>query len=183
MAEGIGGGAVVAVVAEDVAMTTFEAGAVTVEFRGKRRRLEDEARVVEEYVLVGGKIVPLGGLEPGRAEVVEVGSSTVVPSAPRAIQGLRVRERWCEGCRLALEEEVGLGLAWDRVGGGVYMVMGRGVEVVVFLAGCPLLMDLAVPEGFMPVGEGQEVVVGEFKLFFLATIGHITHCKWYGRWL
>ena len=73
-------------------MATFEAGAVAIEFRGKRRRLEDEERLVEEDVVVGGKIVPLGGLEPRRVEVVEVGSSTVVPKAPRAIQGLRERE-------------------------------------------------------------------------------------------
>ena len=84
--------AVAVVVAEDVAMATFEAGAVAVEFRGKRRRLEDEERLVEEDVVVGGKRVPLGGLEPGRVEVVEVGSSTVVPQAPRAIQELRERE-------------------------------------------------------------------------------------------
>ena len=52
---------------------------------GMRDRLSDED------VLVGGKIVPLEGYEP-RVEVVEVGSSTVVPSAPRAIQVLRERE-------------------------------------------------------------------------------------------
>ena len=86
------GGAVAVVVAEDVAMATFEAGAVAVEFREKRRRLEDKERLVEEDVVVGGKIVPLGGLEPRRVEVVGVGSSTVVPQAPRAMQGLRERE-------------------------------------------------------------------------------------------
>ena len=91
-ADRLGGGAVVVVVAKDVAMAMFEAGAVAVEFRGKRRRLEDDERVVEEDVVVGGKIVPLGELEPRRVEVVEVGSSTVVPQAPRAIQGLVVRE-------------------------------------------------------------------------------------------
>ena len=91
-AEEEGGGAGAGVVAEDVAMATFEAGAVAVEFRGKRRRLEDEERLVEEDVVVGGKIVPLGDLEPRREEVVEVGSSTVVPQAPRAIQELRERE-------------------------------------------------------------------------------------------
>ena len=85
-------GAVAVVVAEDVAMATFEAGAVAVEFRGKRRRLEDEEGLVEEDVVVGGKIVPLGGLEPRRVEVVEVGSSTVVPQTPRAIQELREGE-------------------------------------------------------------------------------------------
>ena len=91
-AEEEGGGAVAVVVAEDVAMATFEAGAVAVEFRGKRRRLEDEERLVEEDVVVGGKIVPLGVLEPRRGEVDEVGSSTVVPQAPRAIQELREGE-------------------------------------------------------------------------------------------
>ena len=91
-AEEKGGGAVADAVAEDVAMATFEAGAVAVEFRGKRRRLEDEERLVEEDVVVGGKIVPLGGLELRRVEVVEVGSSTVVPQAPRAIQELSERE-------------------------------------------------------------------------------------------
>ena len=48
------------------------------------------SRISDENVLVGGKIVPLKGYEPG-VEVVEIGSSTVVPSAPRAIQGLRER--------------------------------------------------------------------------------------------
>ena len=91
-AEGEGGGAVAVVVAEDVAMATFEAGAVAIEFRDKRRRLEDEERLVEEDVVVRGKIVPLGELEQGRVEVVEVGSSTVVPKAPRAIQVMREGE-------------------------------------------------------------------------------------------
>ena len=90
-AEGEGGVAVAMVVAEDVAMATFEAGAVAVEFRSKMRRLEDEDRLAEEDVVVGGKIVPVGDLETRRVEVIEVGSSTVVPQAPRAIQGLRER--------------------------------------------------------------------------------------------
>ena len=79
-------------VAEDVAMATFGAGAVAVKFRVKRRRLEDEKRVVEEDKVVGGKMVPLGGLEHGRVEAVEVGSWTVVPQAPRAIQERKERE-------------------------------------------------------------------------------------------
>ena len=83
---------VVVVVAEDVAEVTFEAGAMAVESRGKRRRLEDDVAMVDEDMVVGGKIVPLGALEPDRAEVVEVGSSTVVPLAPRAIQEMRERE-------------------------------------------------------------------------------------------
>ena len=91
-ADGGRGDAVAVVVAEDVAMATFEASAVAIEFRGKRRRLEDEERLVEEDVVVGGKIVPLGVLEHERVEVVEVGSSTVVPRAPRAIQELREGE-------------------------------------------------------------------------------------------
>ena len=91
-AEREGGGAMAVVVVEDVAMATVEAGAVAVQFRGKRRRLEDEERVMEKDVVVGGKIVPLGVLEPGRVEVVEAGSLTVVPQAPRAIQELRERE-------------------------------------------------------------------------------------------
>ena len=62
------------------------------EFRGKRRRLEDDVAMVDEDVLVGGKIVPLGALEPDWGEVVEVGSSMVVPKAPRAIQERRERE-------------------------------------------------------------------------------------------
>ena len=42
-------------------------------------------------MVVGGKIIPLKGYEPG-VEVVEVGSSTVVPKAPRAIQGMIERK-------------------------------------------------------------------------------------------
>ena len=49
------------------------------------------SRLSDEDVLVDGKILPLKGYEPG-AEVVEVESSTVVSSAPRAIQELRERE-------------------------------------------------------------------------------------------
>ena len=49
------------------------------------------SRYSDEDVVVGGKIVPLKGYEPG-VEVAEVGSSTVVPVAPRAIQVLRERE-------------------------------------------------------------------------------------------
>ena len=47
--------------------------------------------ISDEDVLVGGKIIPMKGYEPG-VEVVEVGSSTVVPKAPRAIQGMIERE-------------------------------------------------------------------------------------------
>ena len=123
------GGAVAVVVAEDVAMATFEAGAVAVEFCGKRRRLEDEERLVEEDVVVEGKIVPLGALEPGWVEVVEVGSSTVVPQAPRAIQELREREvvrgapagpRGSGGTRVGMGPSRGRGLHdyGTRSGGG-----------------------------------------------------------------
>ena len=82
------------VVAEDnnVAVTTFEAEAMAVEFRGKRRRVKDRVPVVDEEVVVGGKIVPLEALDLMGVEVVEVGSSTVVPVAPRAIQERRERE-------------------------------------------------------------------------------------------
>ena len=55
------------------------------------RMTDLRSRVSDEDVVVGGKIVPLKGYEPG-VEVVEVGSSTVVPSAPRAIQELREGE-------------------------------------------------------------------------------------------
>ena len=92
VADELEGGTVTVAVAEHMAMATFETGAVAVEFCGKRRRLEDEMGLEEEDVLVGGKIVPLGGLEPSRAEVVKVGSLTVVPSAPRTIQEMRERE-------------------------------------------------------------------------------------------
>ena len=83
---------VAVVVADDVAEVTFEAGAMAVEFRGKRRRLEDDVAMVDEDVVVGGKIVPLGALEHGKVEVDVAGSSTVVPKAPRAIQGMVGRE-------------------------------------------------------------------------------------------
>ena len=63
VADGLGGSAVAVVVGEDVAIVTFESGAVAVEFLSERRRLEDEERLVEEDVVVGGKIVPLGVLE------------------------------------------------------------------------------------------------------------------------
>ena len=43
--------------------------------------------ISDEEVVVGGKIVPMKRYEPV-VEVVEVGSLTVVPKAPRAIQGL-----------------------------------------------------------------------------------------------
>ena len=92
VAEGMGDGAVAEVVAEDVAEATLEAGAVAIEFRGKRRRLEIEMGLEDEDVVVGGKIVPLGALELRRVEVVEVGSSMVVPKAPRAIQEMKERE-------------------------------------------------------------------------------------------
>ena len=55
------------------------------------RMTDLRSRVSDEDVLVGGKIIPLRGYEPG-VEVVEVGSSTVVPSAPRAIQVMKERE-------------------------------------------------------------------------------------------
>ena len=101
------------VVAEDdnVAVATFEAEAVAIEFQGEKRRVEDRVTVVDEDVVVGGKIVPLGALDPMRVEVVEVGSSTVVPSAPRAIQELR-------------EREVGLGAP---AGPRVQLARGRGM--------------------------------------------------------
>ena len=50
---------VAVVVADDVAEVTFEAGAMAVEFRGKRRRLENDVMMVDEDVVVGGKIVCL----------------------------------------------------------------------------------------------------------------------------
>ena len=90
--KGKGVNEVAVVVADDVAEVTFEAGAMAVEYRGKRRRLEDDVAMVDEDVVVGGKIVPLGALEPGRAEVVGEGSSPVVPKAPRAIRELRESE-------------------------------------------------------------------------------------------
>ena len=49
------------------------------------------SRVSDEDVLVGGKIVPLKGYEPG-VEVVGVGSPTVVRDVPRAEQGRQGRE-------------------------------------------------------------------------------------------
>lgn len=85
-------GALAVVLAEDVAMATFEAGAVTIVFCGKRRRLENEKKVVDEDIVIGGKILPLEAFEQGRVEVVEVESSTVVPQAPRVIQLLREGE-------------------------------------------------------------------------------------------
>ena len=115
---GEGGGAVAAVVAEDLAMAMFEAGAVAVEFRGKRRRLEDEERLVEEDIVVGGKIVPLGALEPRRGEVVEVERSTVVPKAPRAIQERVEREVVQEapaGPRAQMARGRGMGTIGRRV--------------------------------------------------------------------
>ena len=82
------------VVAEDdnVAVAAFEAEAVAIEFCGKKRRVEDRVSVVDEDVVVGGKIVLLKALDPMRVGVAEVGSSTVVPMAPRAIQERRERE-------------------------------------------------------------------------------------------
>ena len=77
---------------DNVTVATFEAEAMAIEFRGKKRRVEDRVSVVDEDVVVGGKIVPLEALDPIRVEVVEVGSSTVVPVAPRAIQERRERE-------------------------------------------------------------------------------------------
>ena len=83
------------------------------------RMTDLRSRLSDEDVVVGGKIVPLVGYEPG-VEVVEVGSSTVVPSAPRAIQELR-------------EREVGLGApAGPRAqlarGRGVGLIRGRGQQ-------------------------------------------------------
>ena len=49
------------------------------------------SHISDEDVVVGGKIIPMKGYEPG-AEVVEVESSTVVPKAPRAMQGMIERE-------------------------------------------------------------------------------------------
>ena len=49
----IGGSTMAVAATDDVAMATFEAGAVAVEFRSKRRRrLEDKERAVEEDVVV-----------------------------------------------------------------------------------------------------------------------------------
>ena len=104
-------GQVAEVVAEDVAEATLEAGAMAVEFRGKRRRVEMVTGLEDEDVMVGGKIVPLGVLELRREEVVEVGSSTVVPKAPRVIQGI-------------IEREVVLGAP---AGPRAQMARGRGV--------------------------------------------------------
>ena len=73
-------------------MLMFEADAVAIEFRGKKRRVEDRVSVVDEDVVVGGKILHLGALDPMRVEVVEVESWTVVSVAPRAIQERRERE-------------------------------------------------------------------------------------------
>ena len=67
-------------------------------------------RLSDEDVVVGGKIIPLKGYEPG-VEVVEVGSSTVVPKAPRAIQEM-------------IEREVVLGAP---AGPRAQMARGRGV--------------------------------------------------------
>ena len=116
------------VVAEDdnVAVATFEAEAVAVEFRGKKRRVEDRVSVVDEDVVVGRKIVPLGTLDPMRVEVVEVGSSTVVPVAPRAIQESREREVVQEapaGPRGRDGTRVGMGL-----GGGRSLNSGYGLR-------------------------------------------------------
>ena len=56
------------------------------------KRIADlRSRTSDEDVVVGGKIMPLKGYEAG-VEVVEVGSSTVVPKAPRTIQGMIERE-------------------------------------------------------------------------------------------
>ena len=92
VAEGEGGGAMAEVVADEVAEVTFKAGAVAVEFRGKRKRLDDGEDLEDKDVLVEGRIVPLGVLERRGAEVVEGGSSMVVPRTPRAIQEMRERE-------------------------------------------------------------------------------------------
>ena len=74
------------------------------------RMADLRSRLSDEDVLVGGKIVPLKGYEPG-VEVVEVGSSTVVLVAPRAIQELR-------------EGEVGLGAP---AGPRAQLARGRGM--------------------------------------------------------
>ena len=49
-----GGAAAALVMAEDLAMATFEAGTVAVEFCGMRMRLMDEERMVEEDMVVLG---------------------------------------------------------------------------------------------------------------------------------
>ena len=131
VASWLGGSDVAVVVAEDVAMATFEAGAsaVAVEFHGKRRRFGDEEKLVEEDVVVGGKIVPLGVLEPERVGVVEVESWTVVPQAAGAIQVMREREvvqealvspRGRDGTEVHMRPSRGRGLhgCGTRSGGG-----------------------------------------------------------------
>ena len=45
------------------------------------------------------------------------------------------------------------------------MVMERGVEVVVFPAGLSIRLDMAIPESFMPVGEGEGEVGVEEVIF------------------
>ena len=50
------------------------------------RMADLRSRLSDEDMVVGGKIVPMKGYEPG-VEVVGVGCSTVVPSAPSAMQG------------------------------------------------------------------------------------------------
>ncbi|PUU80424.1 hypothetical protein B9Z19DRAFT_735168 [Tuber borchii] len=92
VADDEGGGMMAVALADNMAVAKFEAGAVAIQFRGKRRRVEEFDEKMEEDVVVGDKIVPLGVLESEVVEVVEVGSSTVVPSAPRAIRGLVGRE-------------------------------------------------------------------------------------------
>ena len=108
------------VVAKDVAMAMFEAGAMAVEFHGKRRRLEDEERVVEKDVVVEGKIVHLGGLGLRRVEVVEVGTPTVVPQTPRAVLGLG-RGEVVRGAPASLRGRGGTGV-------GVGLSRGRGLH-------------------------------------------------------
>ena len=76
-----------------------------------------KSRLSDEDVLVGGKIIPLKGYEPG-VEVVDVGCSTVVPSAPRAMQGMREGE-------VALEVPAGLRAQLAR-GRGMGLNRGRG---------------------------------------------------------
>ena len=175
-------GGVVAVLAEDVARATFEAGAVAIDLRCKRRSLENEERDVEENVVLGGKMVSLGVLETGWVGVVEVGSSTVVLTADLAITGFREREV-VHGVQAGPRERggggVGMGwwLAWDQVGGEVYMVMGQGVEVVESPAECHMLIEVIVLAGFMPMGERETLEDGEIDLRFT----YVEEPMWYGK--
>jgi len=162
---------------ENVVVATFGTDTVAVEFREKRRRLEDEVRVVEEDVVVGGKIVPLGALEPRKVEVVEVGSSTVVPRAPRATQVLREGEV-VHGAPAGHRGRGGTGVGMGLSRGGGLNVFGRGdwggsmSGGVTFRGGT---------RGFYARGRGRGGGRdGQDRLFFLLIINHSTHYKCYG---